>query len=148
MDYNQIFAISAAGMALQRTHVEVAALNLANADTVQAEGSAPYRPLRVVSHSVMQGPAGKSAGFGALIDGALNQLPEARIEAGSRAPRMVHEPGHPAANAQGFIARADVDSVAEMVSLMRATRAYEANLTALKIGRAIALKTLEIGGRS
>lgn len=139
MDYLASFAISAAGMTVERTRVEVASLNLANAHTVQAPGGQPFEPLRVV--------AGVSGNFAALVDHGLRgaPLPVAAVESSGAAPRLVHEPAHPLANASGFVAYPGVDPATEMVTLMSATRAYEANVAALNTGRALILKALEIG---
>lgn len=142
MDYLNSFAISAAGMAVERTRVEVASLNLANAHTVQAPGGQPFEPLRVV--------AGASGGFAALVNHGLRgaALPVAVVEPAGAAPRMVHEPAHPLANEAGLVAYPGVDPATEMVTLMSATRAYEANVAALNTGRALVLKALEIGRSS
>jgi flagellar basal-body rod protein FlgC len=63
-------------------------------------------------------------------------------------PRLVHEPGHPDADARGFVAYPAVDPLREMLTLMSATRAYEANLSALNAARTMAQRALEIGGNS
>jgi flagellar basal-body rod protein FlgC len=142
MDYTPTFAISAAGMALERTRVEVAALNLANAHTTQGPGQVPYSPLRVVAQSV-------PGGFSALMGGdalAAAMKPDFHVEPANVAPRMVHEPGHPLADAKGFVAYPGVEPAAEMVALMSATRAYEANVAAMNTARTMALKALDIGG--
>src|SRR4051812_47978671 len=125
MDYSSTFAVSAAGMALERTRVEVAALNLANAHTTQGPGQIPYTPLQVVAQ------AAASESFAALIaPGGLAgaAAPGFHVEPANVAPRSVHEPGHPFADAKGFVNYPGVDAAAEMVSLMSATRAYEANV--------------------
>jgi flagellar basal-body rod protein FlgC len=139
MDFNQAFAVSAAGMSVQRTRVEVAALNLANANTVQAPGAPAFQPLRVVVQP--------SASFETLVAAGLQPatLPRAIVEPGPEATRMHHDPGHPFADAAGFVRQAAVDPATEMVTLMGATRAYEANVAAMNTTRALALKTLEIG---
>ena len=151
MDYNQLFAISSAGLGLQRSRVEVATLNLANAHTQQSGASGPYQPLRVSARSVAlaaarPGPMSFGATFGALSDQTLKQVPEARIEASGLAPRLVYQPEHPLADAQGRVAYPNVDESGEMVSLLDASNAYKANLMALHLGRSLAMKTLEIGG--
>lgn len=141
MEYLRSFAISAAGMGVERTRVEVASLNLANAHTVQAPGSAAFQPLRVVA----------TAGgvFGSLVDhGLRGQLPLAAVEPSGAAPRMVHEPAHPFADARGFVAYPGVNPATEMVGLLSATRAYEANLVAMSTARTLVLKALEIGRSS
>jgi len=141
MDYAGVFAISAAGMAVERSRVEVAALNLAHAQAPLEAGGGGYRPLRVVARAM---PA---TAFAHWIDaeGLASLAPSVEIEASTAGPRLVHEPGHPLANAQGFVAYPAVDAATEMVGLMQAMRSYEANLAALNTARTLALKTLEIG---
>jgi flagellar basal-body rod protein FlgC len=60
----------------------------------------------------------------------------------------VHEPGHPLADEKGFVSYPGVDPAMEMVTLLDATRAYEANVAAMNMARAMSLKALEIGGNS
>lgn len=138
MDYQRSFALSAAGMAVERTRVEVAAANLANAHTVQAPGQAAYQPVRVM----VGGPA-----FAALVQEAQAglPLPTASVESTHAPARLVHEPGHPLADASGFVAYPGVDPATEMMTLMTAARAYEANVAALNTARSLALKALDIG---
>lgn len=141
MDYTQAFAISAAGMSAERTRMEVAAMNLAHANTA-APLDAVYRPRRVVvlpSVALSSGP-----GFDALLDGVLTG-PSVGIAVVDRPARRALEPGHPQADAQGFVAYPGVDAASEMVSIMAATRAYEANVVAMNAARHVALKCLEIG---
>jgi flagellar basal-body rod protein FlgC len=143
MDTSATFAISAAGMALERARVEAAALNLANAHSTAAAGQPGYNPVRVVAHSAAP------QSFASLVEGesGLAALkPEYRLEAANASPRLVHEPGHPLADAKGFVSYPGVDTATEMMSLMSATRAYEANVAAMNTARALALKALEIGG--
>jgi flagellar basal-body rod protein FlgC len=139
MDTLQSFAISAAGMDVERTRVEVASLNLANAHAVQAPGLPGFQPLRVV--------ATVSGAFSAQVEDGLAAagLPVATIEPSGAPARKVHEPGHPLADARGFVSYPGVDPATEMVGLMSATRAYEANVAALNTARALALKSLDIG---
>ncbi|HET8748742.1 MAG TPA: flagellar basal body rod protein FlgC [Ramlibacter sp.] len=139
MDFSQAFAISAAGMSVQRMRVEVAALNLANAHSVQAPGAAAFQPLRVL--------VSPSVPFDALVSEGLQPgaLPGATVQATEVSPRLVHDPGHPLADARGFVHQAAVDPATEMVTLMSAMRSYEANVAALNTARTLALKTLEIG---
>ncbi|GKS74670.1 flagellar basal body rod protein FlgC [Acidovorax sp. SUPP950] len=137
MDYSKAFAISASGMTLERTRVEVASLNLANANTVAGPDGKTYQPLRVV---------GRTAFSDAVTQGLAG--PSVAVEPTLQSPRMVYEPGHPMANARGFVAYAGVDPAAEMVTLMGAMRSYEANVAAMNTSRNMALKALEIGGNA
>ena len=139
MDYSQTFAISAAGMDVERLRVDVSALNLANANAAMTTGGVNYQPLQVVA------TASRVADFDALVGGGLAG-PQALVEPGTQAPRQVLEPGNPAADAQGFVRYPGVDTTVEMMTLMSATRAYEANVSALNAARSMAMKALEIGG--
>jgi flagellar basal-body rod protein FlgC len=142
MDYLRSFAISAAGMDVERTRVEIASLNLANANTVQSPTAPAFQPLRVLATG--------AGSFASLVDegvaGAF--LPVATIEPTARQPRMVLDPGHPLADGRGFVSYPGVDPATEMVTLMSAARAYEANVAAMNTARALALKTLDIGRAS
>jgi flagellar basal-body rod protein FlgC len=147
MDSHSTFAISSAGMALERARVEVAALNLANANSTAAAGQTPFAPLRVVAQ------AGSPEAFANLlqagdVDAASARLPAFRVEPSLAQPRKVLEPGHPLADAQGFVSYPGVDTATEMMTMMGATRAYEANVAAMNAARTLALKALDIGGNS
>lgn len=134
MDHLQAFAISAAGMAAERARVEVAVRNLANAHSV-VDASGGYRPLQVI----IDGPAFASH-MGAGLGG-----PVFRVEALDRPPRREWDPGHPHSDAAGFVAYPAIDPSVEMVSMMSALRAYEANVAAMTSARTVALKALDIG---
>ncbi|MBV8621505.1 MAG: flagellar basal body rod protein FlgC [Curvibacter sp.] len=137
MDYSQIFAISASGMNLERARVEASSVNLANANTaLNADGSG-FQPLRVVAQSA----------FANSVDQGLAEV-RYQVVPTVASPRMVYDPGHPSANASGFVAYSGVDTATEMVNLMSATRAYEANVAAMNTARTLAQRTLEIGGNS
>ena len=137
MDYQQAFAISAAGMGAERMRVEAAAVNIANAHVVLQPAEPAFVPMRAVVRAVP---------FGALVGGAsAMSAPAATLEPVAVRARLVHEPGHPLADPRGFVAYPGVDPVTEMVTLMSAMRSYEANVAALNTARVLALKTLEIG---
>jgi len=108
MDYSKLFAISAAGMAAERTRVEVAALNLANANTVAGADGA-FQPQRVVTRAVPLDSVATqefTAYLSRALDGqgdAVPLVPEAVVEPSRVAPRSLYEPGHPLADANGFI---------------------------------------------
>lgn len=149
MDYQQSFAVSAAGMSLERMRVEVATLNLANANSVLGAGGTGYQPMRVVSYARGALPAQITAAagprFSGLIDSALT-APGAWLEPTTAPSRRMYEPGHPYADAQGFVSFPGVDTATEMMTMLAATRAYEANVAAMNMARAMAMKALEIGG--
>ncbi len=142
MDYFSAFAISASGMSVEKTRLDVVALNLANVHSTRAGAGALYQPLTVISGA-------KPGAFAAALAGASNAALGARVyevRPTPAPPRLVHEPGHPDADAKGFVAYPGVNTLNEMVTMIAATRAYEANVAALNAARVMALKALEIGG--
>lgn len=144
MDTFKVMEISAAGMAFQRTRVEVAALNLANVGTTRPGGATPYQPLTVVSTP-------QHIGFDALwlsLKKSNVTVPTASVIPTGAAPKLVREPGHPHADANGMVAYPAVDHLGEMMAVMNSTRIYEANLAALQTTRTMATRALEIGGNS
>ncbi|MBL8474823.1 MAG: flagellar basal body rod protein FlgC [Methyloversatilis sp.] len=144
MDFASVSAISASGMDVESARLNAAAINLANIHTSRSAEGGPFKPLRVVSGT--HSPFGKH-----LHSAAMAQFPAAAVvsvERTSLAPRLVHEPGHPDADAKGFVAYPGIDSVSEMVGLMTAVRAYEANVIALNAAKAMATRALEIGSAS
>lgn len=143
VDYAQVFEISAAGMQVQKTRLEVAAHNLANANTVSQADGTPYQPMRVISRAVSRVT---HASFSEAMDGqraggaVASVVPDLSI-----ATRVVHEPGHPNADAHGMVRYPGVDHLGQMTSVTEALRAYEANVAAMSAAKAMAARALEIG---
>lgn len=139
MDYLQVFALGAAGMGVQRARIEAAAANLAHAQTAQEPGRPAFQPLRALVRPALA--------FDRLLDPGDQPVPVpgVRLVPVAAAARLVHEPAHPLADARGFVAYPGIDPAAEMMNLMTAMRAYEANLAVLSTARTLALRTLEIG---
>lgn len=144
MDYAAAFRISASGMAAEKMRLEVTASNIANMHSAGTSAAQVYRPLKVITSAV---PLTFSQQFGALatVGGGVQVT---SVEAANVSPRMVYEPGHPYADAQGMVAYPGVDHTAEMVTLNTALRAYEANVAAMNATKAMAARTLDIGGQS
>ncbi|QPF74679.1 flagellar basal body rod protein FlgC [Roseateles sp. DAIF2] len=143
MDIQATFAISAAGMDLERVRYEVSAANLANANTVSGNARNGFQPLRVTALAAAQ-IAGRGVGFDELVRQGLSG-PGYQIEAAGVEARAAHDPGHPLADASGKVYYPAVDSAAEMMLMMSASRAYEANVAALNTGRTMAMRALDIG---
>jgi len=140
MDFSYSAAISAAGMDVERARLDAAAMNLANVHTSRASYGGPFRPLRVVNTtSPMFSKAFSS------VENSMFSVPSPNVQQTYAAPRLVYEPGHPDANAKGFVAYPAIDSVAEMVNVMTAVRSYEANVVAMNAAKSMALKALDIG---
>jgi flagellar basal-body rod protein FlgC len=126
--------ISASGMSAERLRLDVIAENLANADSTRGADGRPYQRKQVV----LQQAGGTS--FGEVLKG----VQVAGIQADPTPGRRVHDPGHPDADANGYVTLPNVDSVTEMVDMITASRGYEANVQAMNTAKAMFLKTLEV----
>lgn len=140
MDFSYASAISAAGMEAERARLDASAMNIANVHTSRASYGGPFRPLRVVNTTTPLFSKSLSS-----VGQSMFSVPAPQIQQTYAAPRLVHEPGHPDANAKGFVAYPAIDTTAEMVQLMTAVRAYEANVVAMNAAKSMALKALDIG---
>lgn len=136
--------ISASGLTAERLRMDVIAENLANAQTTRAADGGPYRRKAVVLQQAGGGFAGELAGALGGPSAAPAGVEAVAIVPDATPPRRVHDPGHPDADADGYVLMPNVDSVTEMVDLIGASRAYEANLTAMQTGKSIFTKTLEL----
>lgn len=154
MDQGSIFQVSAAGMRVERMRLDVTAMNIANMNTSRTRSGGVYKPLKVVAHATGALAGGE---FGAALSAAAGELtsveglnggPEAHVVTLDVAPRKIHDPGHPDADAQGDVSYPGVDHLGEMVNMVAALRAYEANVIAMNATKLMVSKTLEIGGGS
>jgi flagellar basal-body rod protein FlgC len=140
--------VSATGLTAQRLRMDVTAENLANAQTTRGTDGQPYRRKEVVLQEIPQG------GFGASLAAAMGggqgggQAPGgvqvAGIQDDQTAGKLIYDPGHPDADARGYVRMPNVDTVAEMVDLISASRAYEANVTAMQASKQMFTKTLDL----
>jgi flagellar basal-body rod protein FlgC len=143
MDYFAAFDISASGMAVQKARLDAVAMNLANANTTRGVGGGPYRPVDVVIGERSVAFETAFSAFGRQLAGAEVLEVRPRLDA----VRREHRPSHPDADADGFVSLPDINPVSEMVQMMEATRAYEANVRAANAARVMAQRALEIGAR-
>ena len=140
--------ISASALSAERLRMDVTAENLANAQSTQGADGQPYRRKEVVLRQA--GGGFETALAGAMGPNAPGSATPARgVEvvsiAEAQAPnRMVYDPGHPDANADGYVSMPNVDPVTEMVDLIAASRAYEANVTAMQTAKTMFSKTLDL----
>jgi flagellar basal-body rod protein FlgC len=142
--------ISASGLSAERMRMDVTAENLANAQTTRGANGQPYRRKEVVLQNVqadgfqsaLANAAGGMPGMGSSQQAGGVQV--AGIAEDPSAPRMVYDPGHPDANAQGYVAMPNVNSVTEMTDLISASRSYEANVTALQTAKTMFSKTFDL----
>ncbi|MBW3608635.1 MAG: flagellar basal body rod protein FlgC [Actinobacteria bacterium] len=138
--------VSASGLSAERLRMDVTAENLANAQTTRGPDGGPYRRKSVVLQQA-------SGGFGAALAsasgatgraGGAGGVEVAAIVADTAPDRLVHDPGHPDADARGYVRMPNVNPVTEMVDLISSSRAYEANVTAMQAAKSMFSKTLEL----
>jgi len=139
-DFFTAMEVSASGLSAQRTRMNVASSNLANAQTTQAANGGPYRRRDVVLGST-EVPEAAGTQFGQFVRGVAVQ----QITEDQKAPRLEYDPGHPHANAEGYVAYPNINPVEEMVDMITASRAYEAGITAMSTAVNMAERALGIG---
>ena len=134
--------ISATGLTAQRLRMSVIANNIANIETTRTPEGEPYcrqftvfRPI-LSNENVSLTNQGRTIGHGVEV---------AAIVEDALPPRLVYEPGHPDANEEGYVALPNIDPVREMVDMISATRAYEANVAAINATKTMAMRALDIG---
>ena len=144
MDFFTAIEVSAQGLTAERARINVASSNLANAQTTQTPGGGPYRRKDVVLNAVQPSPqiVGAQAGNGLR---GVSGVEVANVVEDTSPPRMEYDPGHPNANADGYVAYPNVNVIEEMVDMITASRAYEAGLSALKAAVNMAERALSIG---
>ncbi len=145
--------IAASGLSAQRLRMETIATNVANAETTRTEAGGPYR-RRVVEMASASGPFGDAIaaeqrgattgisgvtgadGTGGVRVTAINEDPSEGA--------LVYEPGHPDANADGYVRYPNVRVTDEMVDLMDARRLYEANATVFQVAKSMLRQAIDI----
>jgi flagellar basal-body rod protein FlgC len=119
--------VSASGMAAQRTRAEMLVENMANAETTRTPEGGPYRRKDVVFSTDMQ-----VSPFAAIFQNELAQgVRVADVVTDDRAPEMRYQPGHPDADANGYVAYPRMNPAEEMVDLLNASRSYQGNVAAM-----------------
>lgn len=145
MGFFDAINISASGLTAERLRMDVISKNIANANTTKTASGAPYR--RQVA--VFQSAEGQTP-FSQYLSDASKELigGGVKVTAIKEDPtpfKMVYDPGHPDADKDGYVKMPNVDIMTEMVNMISASRAYEANVTAINTTKGMAMKALEIG---
>jgi len=130
------FDVSTSGLVAQRMRLNAISSNLANMSTTRNERGEPepYQP-RYVTFQTDTDLTTFGGGQGVKV---------ASVEYSQDPPLMKHDPGHPDANADGYVATPNIDMTTEFVDALEATRAYEANIGVLEISKDMSNRTLQI----
>ncbi len=148
--------ISASGLRGQRTKMDVVAKNLANAETTRTADGTPYRRQRAIFKQVLgdkinrnRMAMGRTSGdfMTRTQPGHMSAAPfnpqgrgdgvssEVQVASDSSEFRVVYDPGHPDADADGYVLMPNVNPITEMVDMISASRAYEANVSAVQTAK-------------
>lgn len=140
MDFLSALRVSASGLSAERTRVNLAASNLANAESTRGPDGKPYARLDPVLEAVSF-EAALGAGPGG---GEVQGVRVAEIARDDGPGRRVFSPSHPDADGDGFVTLPNVNPIHEVVNLMSAQKAYDANATAVDTLKTMAQRALEI----
>lgn len=143
MSLLSVLSVSASGMAAQRTRAELLAENLANAETTRTPEGGPYRRKDAVFTSQPQ-TSPFSTVFQAELGNTVTGVEVSQIVEDAGEPVKRYLPGHPDADAQGYVAFPRVNPAEDMVDLMGATRGYQANVAAFSAIRDMVHRSLDL----
>ena len=144
MDFFNALHVSASGLSAQRLRMNLISANLANMNTTRTKTGGPYRRQDPVFSA--QAPA---TSFREMLRNRRKEMVKEVAVIGivqdRRQPIRRYDPQHPEADENGYVALPNINVMEEMVNMISATRSYEANVTAIKAAKDMALKALEIG---
>jgi flagellar basal-body rod protein FlgC len=132
--------VSASGMAAQRTRAEMLVENMANAETTRTAEGGPYKRKDVVFSTDVQ-----ASPFSAVFQKELGEgVRVADIVTDDRPPDMRYMPGHPDADANGYVAFPKLNPAEEMVDLLNASRSYQSNVAAMSAVKDMLNKSIDL----
>lgn len=133
MSLFNIFKIAGSGMTAQSQRLNTVASNLANADSASGPNGQAYKAKQVEFSAVP-------------LDGTQQAMVKvSQVVEDQSAPKMLYKPGHPNADANGYVAMPNVDVADEMVNMISASRSYQNNVDTLNAAKTLLTKTLTLG---
>ena len=144
MDFFHSIQTSASGLSAQRLRMNLISGNLANVNTTRTLNGGPYRR----KEAIFAAQPVNSSFNKILTDRLKSQFSGVRVEGifeDRTEPLKKYQPSHPHADEEGYVAMPSINPMEEMVNMISATRGFEANVTALKAAKDMAIKALEIG---
>tara|TARA_B110001454_G_scaffold219179_1_gene250816 strand:+ start:105390 stop:105833 length:444 start_codon:yes stop_codon:yes gene_type:complete len=144
-DYISGMRISSSGMTAQRARLNAISSNIANINTTQTPEGGPYRRKDVVFEAMPD-----ARNFGEILTSSnpksnMQRVQVTDVVSDLKAPLMKYDPDHPDANPEGYVAYPNINLMEEMTNMIQATRAYEANVSALQASKDMAMSALELG---
>jgi len=137
--------VSATGLTAERLRMDLISNNIANANTTKTSSGTPYRRkipvFRELQSQDFSDVLKRSTGMSSTGKG----VEVVRIDEDKSDFKKVYDPSHPDADSKGYVLMPNVDVVSEMVNLISASRAYDANVTVINSTKSMLLKALDIG---
>lgn len=144
MDFSTALRVSASGLTAQRMRMNTISSNIANINTTKTPEGGPYRRKDVVFESMPD-----ARNFGEMIttrpDENIQRVQVTDVLVDRKAPLLKYEPNNPHADENGYVAYPNINLMEEMTNMIQATRAYEANVSAIQASKDMAMSALEIG---
>jgi len=139
MDFFTAFNVSASGLSAQRIRMNTVASNLANVNSTKSSNGSPYKRKDVVFTAVQA-----EGRFDDILRGHVKKVDVVEVIEDPRPFKTVYDPYHPDANKEGYVSYPNINVIEEMVNMLSASRAYEANVNAIKTTKSMAMKALGI----
>jgi flagellar basal-body rod protein FlgC len=133
MSLFQIFNVAGSAISAQSQRLNVVASNLANVDTVAGPDGNAYKARQVMFQTELMGGQGNAG------------VRVSTVSEDQSAGRRVHDPQHPAADAEGYVTYSNVNAVEEMVNMISASRSYQNNVEVMNTAKTLLQKTLQMG---
>ena len=134
MSLLRIFHVSGSAVSAQSQRLNTVSSNLANADTAAGPDGKSFKARQVVFQTLPMGDDAASVG-----------VKVSTVREDDSPGRRIHDPGHPNADAQGYVTFSNVNPVEEMVNMISASRSYQNNVEVMNTAKSLLLKTLQMG---
>jgi flagellar basal-body rod protein FlgC len=145
MSFLDSLNVSASGLSAQRLRMNLISSNLANINTTRTIEGGPFQRKDAVFAAL---PKEEHNRFSRILNERMNPQLEVQvieIRSDGRAPLLKYDPEHPDADVDGYVAQPNINVMEEMVNMITATRSYEANVTAVKTTKDMAVEAIDIG---
>jgi flagellar basal-body rod protein FlgC len=136
MNYDNIYSIATQGMNAEKLRVDVVANNIANQHSLQKADGSLFQASEVIT---------TAKPFAAFLENQEAGIDAVEIVYENLPPNKVYQPAHPAADKQGYVTYPGISTIDEMTTLLRASRAYEANVKIINTAHSLYLQALSIG---
>lgn len=135
MSLDSLFGVAASALLAQQVRLDTTASNLANAETAGTTEAEAYRAREPVFAAILEGMGADRSGSGVEVLDVVER---------DRPLRLEYQPGHPLANAEGYVYLPNVDPVEEMANMISASRSFETNVEVLNTAKQLMLRTLTL----